>query len=355
MRVGLSLLFALFGIGCEAPTPTPSKATDTSKALPTERPVARPVVTREGILGRFEISTERCTKPNQFEDAAASITASVVSIAAGRMEAGLFEPLSIGSGIILTESGFILASYHTVGEFEEIRVRQTNGRLLKAEWNGEDRASDLVLLKAPVENFASLQFATPTALRPGQWVAAIGSPLGVPSALTAGIVSSSDYLNPSKDEDELLNYVHSNVILHPGNSGGPLFDACGRVLAMNQSMLAAGISFSVHIDQAIAIAERLYADGEFERGYLGVSVKRVVSTGELMIDVVAEKSPAAAAGLKPGQIITHFNRINIRDERHLRWLIALSEPGENAEVSVKQAEILLKKTVAIESDESRVR
>ena len=112
------------------------------------------------------------------------------------MEDGLFEPLSIGSGIILTESGFILASYHTVGEFEEIRVRQTNGRLLKAEWNGEDRASDLVLLKAPVENFASLQFATPAALRPGQWVAAIGSPLGVPSALTAGIVKPVRLLEP---------------------------------------------------------------------------------------------------------------------------------------------------------------
>ena len=68
-----------------------------------------------------------------------------------------------------------------------------------------------------------------------------------------------------------------------------------------------------------------------------------------------EKSPAAAAGLKPGYIITHFNRIKIRDERHLRWLIALSEPGESAEVSVKQDDIMLKKSVAIESDESRVR
>ena len=74
-----------------------------------------------------------------------------------------------------------------------------------------------------------------------------------------------------------------------------------------------------------------------------------------MIDVVAEKSPAAAAGLKPGHVITHFNSIKIRDERHLRWLIALSEPGENAEVSVKQDGIMLKKSLAIESDESRAR
>ena len=221
-----------------------------------------------------------------------------------------------------------------------------------AEWLGEDRRSDLVLLDIKGENYPTPNVASADTLAIGQWVASLGGPFGVQQSVSAGLVSNQARPYPSPVESKLVRFVQSDVVIHPGSSGGPLIDACGRIVAMNSAILGPGMSFSIRIDHALAISEKLLAEGEFERGYIGIAIDTYHTSekaGQLRIKRVVENGPAAQAGLQPGDIITAIDKKTLISEFDIKWLVAITEPGESLSVSITRGDSKLVKSVEVDS------
>ena len=354
-------MLALFGFAActqrETPPVSPPQtqsaagASRTSK-VKTVKPAKKVSIARSGDLGNFKLSLTPCTHSSNFEEAVSNVMPLVVGVAAGAMEGERFSPRALGSGIIITNQGFVITHYHTVSEYDVIRVRLSDGRLLAAERMGEDFASDLVLLKIDGEAYPSPTIASADTLRVGQWVASVGSPLGVQQSLSAGIVSSTFRPYPNSGDDELIRYVQSDVAIHPGSSGGPLIDACGRLVAMNSAILGPGMSFSVRIDQMLTIAEKLYSDAEFERGYIGVLLQKNVENktdDAVVVRRVVENGPASVAGLKIGDKIFEANGKKINTHHRLKWIVATTEVGDPLVLKVKRGENTFELTVEVDS------
>lgn len=345
----------------ERPSVEPPKtqsATSTAKESDdkTVQPTKKVSISRSGDLGNFKLSLTPCTHSSNFEEAVAKVMPLVVGVAAGQMEGERFSPRALGSGIIITNRGFVITHYHTVSEYELIRVRLSDGRLLAAERMGEDFASDLVLLKIDGDAYPSPTIASADTLRVGQWVASVGSPLGVQQSLSAGIVSSTFRPYPNSGDDELIRYVQSDVAIHPGSSGGPLIDACGRLVAMNSAILGPGMSFSVRIDQMLAIAEKLYSDAEFERGYIGVLLQKDMDNnvdGAVVVRRVVKNGPASIAGLKKGDKIFEANGKKIQTHHRLKWIVATTEVGDPLVLKVKRGEKTFELSVEVDSRAER--
>ena len=336
--------------GCNeqaAPIVSPSGSTGAFRDGGSIEPAAtrKKAISRSGELGEFKLSLENCTNFGDFEKATSAVVPLVVGVAAGDSNGKSFTPRESGSGIILTQKGFVLTHYHTVSEYEVVRIRLADGSLVEAERMGEDLASDLVLLKIREGEYPEPRFASADTLRMGQWVASVGSPFGLQQSVSAGIVSSSFRPNATPGEDELIRFVQSDVVIHRGSSGGPLIDACGRLVAMNSAILVPGMSFSIRIDQALAIAEKLYAESEFERGYIGVSLvkasKPTQNQSPLIIRQVIVDGPAFQAGLRKGDIIVKVDGERMKSHHQLKWLVATTEVGETLSVTAirKQQEL----------------
>ena len=315
-------------------------------------PAKRKVIERLGALGEFKLEVDPCHHQIDFVNATKDVARLVVGVAAGEMIKNRFVPRALGSGLIITPTGFILAHYHTVSEFEVIRVRLPNGKVMKAEWMGEDRLSDIVLLKIAGDQHPVPRISSASALAMGQWVVAVGSPFGLQQSVSAGIVSDNNRPYPSPGDTRLVRFVQSDVVIHPGSSGGPLIDACGRVVAMNSAILGAGMSFSLRIDEALVIAEKLYSDGEFDRGFIGLVLKRAAAypaKKKMIIQRVVKGAPAHKAGLKAGDQIIKINSETISTHQRLKWLVAKTEPGDLITLDVKRGSQILQVEVEVDS------
>ena len=312
----------------------------------------RPLKSRQGEPTQFRLNQDSCKNSDDFIKAIKETAPLVVGVAAGEMSNNKFAPKALGTGIILSANGLILAHYHTVGEHSSIRVRLHNGTVRQAEWLGEDRRSDLVLLDIKGDDYPTPNLASADTLAIGQWVASLGGPFGVQQSVSAGLVSNRSRPYPSPVESKLVRFVQSDVVIHPGSSGGPLIDSCGRIVAMNSAILGPGMSFSIRIDHALAIAQKLLAEGEFERGYVGIVVdvdSNSSKTTQLRIKRVVKDSPAAKAGLQVGDIIKSINETPLTSEFDIKWLVAITEPGELLSVSIIRGDRSLLKSVEVDS------
>src|SRR5579871_2793765 len=219
-----------------------------------------------------------------------------------------------GSGFIIDADGSILTNNHVVDRAERIIVKMADGRTMRARVVGTDPDTDIALIK--VDGQSGLPVAPlgdSSTLRMGEWVCAIGNPLGYEHTVTVGVVS---YLGRKLFDMSLDNYIQTDAAINFGNSGGPLLNARGEVIGINAaiSSRASSIGFAVPINGATAILPQLRARGRVSRGYLGVALRDVdpdlerslnlsVSHGALVQDVTPG-SPAARAGLQPYDVVT---------------------------------------------------
>jgi len=249
-----------------------------------------------------------------------------------------------GSGFIIDADGSILTNHHVVDRAERITVKLSDGRTLRARLIGADPETDIALIK--VDGQAGLPVAPlgdSALLRMGEWVCAIGNPLGYEHTVTVGVVS---FLGRKLFDMSLDNYIQTDAAISVGNSGGPLLNARGEVVGINAAISARGsnIGFAVPINGASAILAQLRARGRVSRGYIGAglrdldadlmrSLKLPSSRGALVQDVVAG-SPAERAGLKPYDVIVALDDVSMAGEDQMMRAIAAREPGGAARVRV---------------------
>jgi serine protease Do len=265
-----------------------------------------------------------------FAEVAARVNASVVNIdaasrAGGERRRGLEDPedraprdfdrpqQGSGSGFVIDRQGFILTNYHVIEDADRITVTLADGRTLRAEVVGTDPAIDVALIKVsgtgPLE---AAPLGNSDELRVGEWVCAIGNPLGYVHSVTVGVVS---FIGRKLFDASLDDYIQTDAAINFGNSGGPLINARGQVVGINSALSsrASNIGFAVPINQAVAILPQLKASGRVSRGFIGVVLTDVtpdlqrslglsVARGALVEDV-SEGSPAERAGIKPYDVI----------------------------------------------------
>ena len=254
---------------------------------------------------------------------------------------------SLGSGFIISSDGYIVTNNHVIENADAIKVnigsRNNRDDLIDAELIGTDPETDLALLKIKAENLPFLNFGDSDALDVGEWVVAIGSPLGLHHTVTAGIVSAKGRNIQSGSYDDFLQ---TDASINRGNSGGPLLNMKGEVVGINTAIAqrAQGIGFAIPSSMASQIIEQLKDNRRVSRGWLGVAIQNVDSatakalgmpnsTGAL-ISSVLDGHPAAVAGIKEGDVIIAVNNQPIEDTEQLLRRIAMLTPGSKAIVSV---------------------
>ncbi len=251
-----------------------------------------------------------------------------------------------GSGFVISADGYVVTNNHVVEEMDEIKVIFIDGSEREAEVVGLDPKTDIALLKIEPDDMklATIALGDSDAVRPGDWVVAIGNPFGLEHTVTAGIVSAKhrrDVTNQSYED-----FIQTDAAINPGNSGGPLIDLEGRVIGINTAIRsnANTIGFSVPINQAKQILPQLRADGRVTRGWLGVQIQAVTPQlaesfgldeprGALVSQVLPD-TPAAAGGIERGDVVIEFNGEDIEEWRDLPIVVANAPVDEKAEVIV---------------------
>jgi serine protease Do len=255
-----------------------------------------------------------------------------------------------GSGFVfLNRNGnaFIMTNNHVVQDAERIRVRFDDGREFDAEVTGTDPQSDIAIIQIPGLDVPALPMARSAELEVGEWVVAIGSPFGLRSTLTVGVVSATGRTALGINDYE--DFIQTDAAINPGNSGGPLMDLDGRVVGMNTAIFSRsggymGIGFAIPIDLAQAIAVQLIEQGKVIRGFLGVAIQPL--TPELaesfgidrhqgiLVAQVTAGSPAAEAGLQVGDVIVGYRGDGVEDVGDFRNRVALTSPGSQVQLAV---------------------
>ena len=263
-------------------------------------------------------------------------------------------PSGLGSGVIASSSGYILTNNHVIQEADNIKVTLSDGREFDAEVVGTDsgsRGTDLAVLKINADKLSSLEFGDSDQLQVGEWVVAIGSPLGLDQTVTRGIVSAK---GRSTDDIRIASYadfIQTDASINRGNSGGALINIRGQLVGINTAIATGGglsygnigIGFAIPSKLVQRVMAQLIEKGEVERGWLGVMIQDVDhnlseklefdSPHGALITMVGKNSPAEKGGMRHGDVVLEFNGVHIRDRDHLRYVVAST--GIDSTVSVK--------------------
>lgn len=253
-------------------------------------------------------------------------------------------PRGVGSGFFISDDGYIMTNNHVVSDATDIYVTLTDGREFKAKVIGTDERTDVALIKIEAKDMTPLVIGDPKKLKKGQWVLAIGSPFGLDSTVTSGIVSAI-----GRDTGEYLPFIQTDVAVNPGNSGGPLINLAGEVVGINSQIISRsggfmGISLAIPIDEAMRVVDQLRATGKVTRGRVGVQIGEVgkdvaeaiglpKAEGALVSSVEVD-GPAEQAGVQPGDVILTFNKEPIKRWTDLPRIVGETKPGTRADMEV---------------------
>jgi serine protease Do len=253
---------------------------------------------------------------------------------------------SLGSGFVISADGYVLTNYHVVQNAEEIIVRLSDRRELVAEIVGEDKRSDVALLKIDASDLPVAKIGKSSDLEVGEWVLAIGSPFGFDHSATAGIVSAKGRSLPSEN---YVPFIQTDVAINPGNSGGPLFNQEGEVVGVNSQIYSRtggymGLSFAIPIEVAMDVVDQLKTTGKVSRGWLGVLIQDITldlaesfgmeqPRGALVAKVLPD-SPAEDAGIRVGDVIVAFDGNAVASSSSLPPIVGSTKVGVKIPVDV---------------------
>jgi len=252
---------------------------------------------------------------------------------------------SLGSGVIVDAArGLVLTNNHVIANADEITVNLRDGRDLKAELVGTDPDTDVAVVRIPAEQLTAIKLADSDRLRVGDYVVAIGNPFGLGQTVTSGIISALARSGLGLDYED---FIQTDASINPGNSGGALVNLRGELVGINTAIFSRsggniGLGFAIPSNMAREVMEQLVSFGEVRRGFLGFQFQDLnpdlalafgVSANEgAVLTGVLPGSPAAAGGLKPGDVITHFNQRKLTNAAELRTQIGLARVGKKVEI-----------------------
>lgn len=261
-----------------------------------------------------------------------------------------------GSGFIIDSDGYILTNAHVVEGADKVRVQLNNNKEYSAEVIGLDKRTDIALVKIQGEHLPVAKLGDSDQVQVGDWVLAIGSPFGFTHTATKGIVSAVARNLPRGD---YVPFIQTDAAVNPGNSGGPLFNSKGEVIAINSQIYSRsggfmGISFAIPIDVAMNVADQIKKTGKVQRGQLGVIIQEVSydlaksfgldKAGGALVAKIMPNSPAAQAGLQVGDIVRSVNGEEVRASSDLPVMVGAIAPGKEVRLGVwrKGEEIFVK-------------
>jgi serine protease Do len=296
----------------------------------------------------FPLENGPATPLPDFRPVVTGVMPSVVSVTSEIIVSGFLSQHTeyiAGSGILIDTGGYIATNNHVVEDAQSVYVELTDGRTFSADIVGTDTLSDLAVIKIDATDLPYAYWGNSSSLSLGDWVLAIGNALGEGITATEGIISR---LNVSVDVDGNILYglIQTTAAINPGNSGGPLVNLSGEVIGITSVKIVAseveGIGYAISSNEAKPIIEDLIRYGHVTYPWLGVSVSTVtplvaasknlsVERGALVAQVLAD-SPAQAAGLQAGDVITHFADKQISSLADLVQAIRSSQVGQNVEI-----------------------
>lgn len=255
--------------------------------------------------------------------------------------------LGAGSGFIIRKDGYILSNNHVVEKAKTIKVHLHDGRRYTAELVGRDPATDLTLLKIAADDLPTVPLGDSDGLQIGEWVVAIGNPMGLSHTVTVGIVSAKGRREVHLDRSlRYADFIQTDASINPGNSGGPLFNIRGEVIGINTAINAhaQGIGFAVPINMVKTVLPALKESGSVERSWLGIQIGPVTAerardiglerpTGAL-VSAVVRRGPAEQAGLRKGDIILKFGDRAIERHDDLPWIASNAGVGETIALDI---------------------
>jgi S1-C subfamily serine protease len=268
------------------------------------------------------------------------------------------EPLEeSGSGVIVkfprVAGVVVVTNYHVVGAAAPAKVYVTlsDGRIVQPARTWTDPESDLALLNITDDALPPAELADSDRVRRGQWVLAFGSPFGLNQTVTHGIISATNRGQISLGSTiRIKEFLQTDAAINPGSSGGPLVDLDGRVVGINTAIASksgsnSGVSFSIPANMVKRIAAQLIEKGSVTRGYLGVQLASALEPAEALrlglnrvsgalVEIVHTNTPAAAAGLRVGDVILQMEDVAVRDENHLINVVCALPPGQKVRLTV---------------------
>jgi Do/DeqQ family serine protease len=256
---------------------------------------------------------------------------------------------SLGSGVIVSTSGYVITNHHVVEAADEIEVALADGKKLLAKVVGNDPETDIAVLRVSADNLPAITFGSSDGLHVGDVVLAIGNPFGVGQTVTSGIISALGRTGLGINTFE--NFIQTDAAINPGNSGGALVDASGNLIGINTAIFSRsggsmGIGFAIPVSTAKMVLEQIVKNGSVTRGWIGVEVQEITppvaesfklgSTRGALIAGVLRGGPADKAGVKPGDILVEIGGKPVLDPAAMLNLVAALAPGSAAKVKLKR-------------------
>ena len=254
---------------------------------------------------------------------------------------------SLGSGVIVSSSGYILTNSHVVEGSNDVKVWLSDDTEYSAKVIGVDPGTDIGVLKVDATRLSTLPIGDSNKVAVGDIALALGNPFGVGRTVTMGIVSATGRGGLGIEDYE--DFIQTDASINPGNSGGPLINVRGELIGVNTAILSPsgvnlGIGFAIPSNMARTVMDQIIKTGKVTRGYLGVSVQDITSelntamkigqTRGALVGEVDPKGPAAKSGLEPGDVIVEMNGKPIEDSRALRLLVSGMAPGSQINLRV---------------------
>jgi Do/DeqQ family serine protease len=254
----------------------------------------------------------------------------------------------LGSGVIVTEDGYVLTNHHVIDGADEIQVETTGNRSYRAKVVGSDPPTDLAVLKIEGDALPMLHLGDSDQVHVGDVVLAIGNPLGIGQTVTAGIISAKER-STGMGDGSFQSFLQTDAPINRGNSGGALVNTAGDLIGINSQIVSEtggniGIGFAIPSNMARQVSEQLIKSGNVRRGKLGVTIQTVTpeiaaslglpNAKGVIVSSVETGGPADRAGIRQGDIITRINGTEVEDGNELRNRIAAMEPGSEVTVTL---------------------
>jgi serine protease Do len=264
-----------------------------------------------------------------------------------------------GSGFIISSDGLVLTNAHVVREAKQVTVKLSDRREFSAKVLGSDPATDIAVLKLDAQGLPTVQLGDAKQVQVGDYVLAIGAPYGFEQTATQGIVSAKGRSLPG---DSVVPFIQTDAAVNPGNSGGPLFDAAGRVVGVNAQIYSQsggfqGLAFSIPVDVALKVKDQIVAHGKVEHARLGVALQDLTAPlassfglgapDGALVSSVQPESAAAKAGLKAGDVITAIDGEPVRVAGDVSSRVGLARPGDKLKLELWRDKGRVSETVSL--------